>query len=187
MQWQWLSPGSVGATLVWLAATAGFGIYVANFGSYDATYGSLGAALVLLTWLYLSAYILLLGAEVNCELERQTAKDTTSGPDAPLGARGAHVADTVAGEHEMPAERVGPSDDPDQQVATGAQHSELKSYMAARATNRIGRMVGLQKVGIMSSVLAMSGLALLRRQGRARAGVVLLSIGGALSWATRRD
>ena len=61
-EWQWLSPGSVGATLAWLAATAGFGIYVANFGSYDATYGSLGAAVVLLTWLYLSAYILLLGA-----------------------------------------------------------------------------------------------------------------------------
>ena len=69
--------------------TLGFGFYVANFGSYDATYGSLGAAIVLLTWLYLSAYILLLGAEFNCELERQTARDTTKGPEKALGARGA--------------------------------------------------------------------------------------------------
>nr|WP_232494397.1 YhjD/YihY/BrkB family envelope integrity protein [Novosphingobium kaempferiae] len=76
--------------------TFGFGLYVANFGNYDATYGSLGAAMVLLTWLYLSAYVLLLGAELNCELERQTARDTTTGLEQPLGERGAYAADTVA-------------------------------------------------------------------------------------------
>lgn len=76
--------------------TFGFGLYVANFGNYDATYGSLGAAMVLLTWLYLSAYVLLLGAELNCELERQTSRDTTTGDEQPLGERGAYAADTVA-------------------------------------------------------------------------------------------
>ncbi|MEA1014086.1 YihY/virulence factor BrkB family protein [Sphingosinicella sp. LY1275] len=76
-KWRWISPGSIAATLVWLAATLGFGFYVANFGSYNATYGSLGAVIVFLTWLYLSAYILLIGAELNAELEKQTACDTT--------------------------------------------------------------------------------------------------------------
>lgn len=95
-KWRWLSAGSLIATLLWLIATLGFGFYVSNFGSYNATYGSLGAVVVLLMWLYLSAYVLLLGAELNAELEHQTARDTTKGPDRPMGARGAEMADTVA-------------------------------------------------------------------------------------------
>lgn len=71
-KWQWLSPGAIVATLLWVAATLGFGFYVANFGSYNATYGSLGAVVVFLTWLYLTAYILLMGGELNAELEKQT-------------------------------------------------------------------------------------------------------------------
>jgi membrane protein len=67
--WRWITPGSTFATLGWLAATAGFGLYVSNFGDYNATYGSLGAVIVFLTWLYLSAYIVLLGAELNAEIE----------------------------------------------------------------------------------------------------------------------
>lgn len=66
----WLSPGSVGATVLWLAGTSAFGLYAANFGNYGATYGSLSAVIVLLTWLWLSAYVFLLGAELNAELER---------------------------------------------------------------------------------------------------------------------
>jgi len=69
--WVWLTPGSIAATLLWIAATLGFGFYVANFGSYNATYGSLGAVVVFLTWLYLSAYILLMGGELNSEIEKQ--------------------------------------------------------------------------------------------------------------------
>jgi len=71
-KWRWITPGSVIATLVWMAATAGFGAYVANFGAYNVTYGSLGAVIVFLTWLYLSAYILLLGAELNSILDVET-------------------------------------------------------------------------------------------------------------------
>jgi len=67
----WLSPGSIGATLLWLGGTSAFGVYVANFGNYGATYGSLSAVIVMLTWLWLSAYVFLLGAELNAELERQ--------------------------------------------------------------------------------------------------------------------
>jgi membrane protein len=72
-KWRWITPGSVLATVVWLVATVGFGFYVSNFGNYNATYGSLGAVIVFLTWLYLSAYIVLLGAEVNAVLEQEVA------------------------------------------------------------------------------------------------------------------
>jgi membrane protein len=92
----WLTPGSLFAAVGWLLLTLGFGLYVANFGNYGATYGSLSAVVVLLTWLYLSAYVLLMGAELNSELEHQTAQDTTTGAPAPLGARGSWVADHVA-------------------------------------------------------------------------------------------
>ena len=67
--WRWITPGSVLATLIWLVLTAGFGLYVANFGNYNATYGSLGAVIAFLTWLYLTAYVILLGAELNAILE----------------------------------------------------------------------------------------------------------------------
>jgi membrane protein len=76
-RWRWLTPGSLAATVLWLLATLGFGFYVANFGNYNATYGSLGAVIVFLTWLYLIAYILLLGGELNSELEKQTTRRTT--------------------------------------------------------------------------------------------------------------
>ena len=69
--WVWLSPGSLAATVLWLGGTAGFGVYVSNFGNYGATYGSLSAVIVMLTWLWLSAFVFLLGAEMNAELERQ--------------------------------------------------------------------------------------------------------------------
>ena len=94
-RWTWITPGSLLTAAGWVLLTLGFGIYVANFGNYNATYGSLGAVVVLLTWLYLSSYLLLFGAELNSELEHQTAHDTTTGTARPLGARGAWVADHV--------------------------------------------------------------------------------------------
>jgi membrane protein len=69
-KWAWLTPGSIVATLLWIAATLGFGFYVASFGNYNATYGSLGAVVVFLTWLYLSGYIVLMGGELNSEIEK---------------------------------------------------------------------------------------------------------------------
>lgn len=95
-KWSWLTPGSVMATLGWAATSIAFGWYTAHFGNYNATYGALGAVVVLLLWLYLSAYVLLLGAELNAELEHQTARDTTVGPEKPLGQRRAKMADEVA-------------------------------------------------------------------------------------------
>lgn len=95
-RWRWLTAGSALATLLWLIATLGFGAYAATLGNYNATYGSLGAVVVLLMWLWVSAYAILLGALVNAEAERQTARDTTTGPEKPMGQRGATVADEVA-------------------------------------------------------------------------------------------
>jgi membrane protein len=74
--WRWITPGSAVTTLLWLAASFGFGLYVSHFGNYNATYGSLGGVIVFLTWLYLSAYILLMGGELNSELERQQALES---------------------------------------------------------------------------------------------------------------
>ena len=73
--WRWITPGSALATLAWLVATLGFGAYVANFGDYNATYGSLGAVIVFLTWLYLTAYIVLMGAELNSIVEAHAAQE----------------------------------------------------------------------------------------------------------------
>lgn len=76
-EWRWVSPGSVLAVVGWIVASIAFQIYVANFGSYNETYGSLGAIVVLLLWLLISAFMVLLGAELNSELEAQTSADTT--------------------------------------------------------------------------------------------------------------
>ena len=96
-KWHWVSVGSLFAMVVWLIASAAFSLYVSNFANYDRLYGSLGAVIILLFWLYISFYIVLIGAEINAELELQTAKDTTAGKARPMGERGAFVADHVAG------------------------------------------------------------------------------------------
>ena len=79
-EWVWISPGSVFAVLAWTLMTVGFGIYVSRFGSYNETYGSLGAIVVTLTWMYLTAVIVVLGAEITTELERQAEATTLTGP-----------------------------------------------------------------------------------------------------------
>jgi membrane protein len=95
-KWRWVTWGSAVAGTLWLLASGLFSWYVANFGSYNETYGSLGAAIGFMTWIWLSTTVVLLGAELNAEMEHQTARDTTVGGRKPLGARGARMADTVA-------------------------------------------------------------------------------------------
>lgn len=94
-KWRWNTPGAVIATLLWLVASIAFSIYVSYSSSYNATYGSLAAVVILLLWLYLSAYIVLIGAEWNAEMERQTRADTTTGRPRPMGEREAYAADTL--------------------------------------------------------------------------------------------
>jgi membrane protein len=95
-RWVWVTPGSIFGVALWLAGSAAFSVYVSNFANYNATYGTLGAVVILLMWLLLTCFTVLLGAELNMELERQTRKDTTTGPAQPIGDRGAYAADTVA-------------------------------------------------------------------------------------------
>lgn len=94
-RWHWVSWGALTATLLWLLVSVGFSIYVANFGNYNKVYGSVGALVILLMWFYISAYAVLLGAELNAEMEHQTKVDTTVGASKPLGQRRAYVADTI--------------------------------------------------------------------------------------------
>ena len=94
-QWKWVTPGSLVAAVLWLAASMLFSWYVSNFGNYNETYGSLGAVIGFMTWIWLSSIVILMGAEVNAEMEHQTAKDTTEGAPEPLGVRGATMADTL--------------------------------------------------------------------------------------------
>jgi membrane protein len=95
---KWVSVGAVVATVIWLLASIGFSIYSSTFGNYAKTYGVFAGIVVLLFWLWISAYAILLGAEINAEVEQQTAADTTKGPEEPLGERGATKADSIPGE-----------------------------------------------------------------------------------------
>lgn len=94
-RWRWATPGSALAAILWLGGSGLFSWYVANFGKYNQTYGSLGAAIGFMTWIWLSTTIVLLGAQLNAEMEHQTAEDTTVGEPVPLGSRQATMADTV--------------------------------------------------------------------------------------------
>ena len=94
-QWRWVTWGSVIGATLWLASSLLFSLYVRDFGSYGKTYGALGGVIVLLMWFYLQAFSIVIGAELNAEAEHQTAVDTTRGPPAPMGERGAYVADTL--------------------------------------------------------------------------------------------
>jgi membrane protein len=94
-KWRWISVGSVFAGLAWLAVSSLFSWYLGNFANYNATYGALGAVVGLMMWMWLSTIVVLVGAELNSEIEHQTARDSTVGPEKPLGTRGAVMADTV--------------------------------------------------------------------------------------------
>ncbi len=94
-KWQWITWGGILATTVWIAASAGLSFYLQNFADYNATYGSLGAVIGLMLWIWISVLILIIGAELNAEMEHQTAVDTTIGEPRPMGERGAVVADTL--------------------------------------------------------------------------------------------
>ncbi|MFA9446555.1 YihY/virulence factor BrkB family protein [Egicoccus sp. AB-alg6-2] len=99
-QLKWVTVGAVVATVLWLIGSAIFTLYVENFGSFGETYGAFAGIIVLMLWLYLTAFIVLLGAEINAEQERQTTNDTTVGQPKPIGERGAYAADTRPEDHE---------------------------------------------------------------------------------------
>ena len=98
-RWKWITPGAVFAGIMIVIVSALFSFYVANFGTYNETYGSLGAVVGFLTWLWLTMLVLIMGGELNAEMEHQTRRDTTVGPREPMGERGATVADELGESH----------------------------------------------------------------------------------------
>jgi len=94
-RWDWISPGALAAAVLWMAASGLFSWYLTSVADYEATYGSLGAVFGLMVWMWLSAVVILFGAEINAEVEHQTARDSTTGPPEPLGQRGAAMADEI--------------------------------------------------------------------------------------------
>ena len=94
-KWRWVTPGSFIAAVLWLGGSLLFALYVRNWGNYGDTYGALGGVIVLLMWFFLSGYVVIFGAEINAEIERQTKRDTTTGAPKPMGQRQAYSADTV--------------------------------------------------------------------------------------------
>jgi membrane protein len=99
-RWRWVTWGSILAAVLWMAASMLFSWYVATFDSYNKLYGSLGAGIGFMVWLWISAVIVLLGGELNAQMEHQTARDTTDGGPRPLGSRGAMMADRVGESHD---------------------------------------------------------------------------------------
>jgi len=92
---RWLVPGAAAAALMWMGGSAGFSWYLNNVARLDVTYGSLAAAVGFMLWVWFSVMLVLIGAELNAEIEHQTARDSTTGPPEPMGERGAVMADTV--------------------------------------------------------------------------------------------
>jgi len=105
---RWIVPGIIFALISWLIISFGFSRFVTQFGGYNETFGGLASVVILLIWLWLTAMVVIIGAELNAELERQTVIDTTRGPCRPAGNRGAAMADFVA--------RYTVVDDPDFQM-----------------------------------------------------------------------
>ncbi|WP_296417740.1 YihY/virulence factor BrkB family protein [Pseudooctadecabacter sp.] len=94
-EWSWVSLGGLVGCALWIVASAGFAFYVSSFGSYNESFGALAGVVILLTWLWMSVFIVLIGAELNAEMEAQTRRDTTQGQDVPMGHRDAEKADTL--------------------------------------------------------------------------------------------
>jgi membrane protein len=195
-KWTWLTPGSIFFAVVWIVLTLAFGFYVSNFGSYGATYGSLSAVVVLLTWLYLSSYVLLFGAELNSEIEHQTARDTTDQPnDKPLGARGAWSADHVAAGKTETTEKQEQSAGLSQASATPSNLASRQRegsgekehpYVTSRVTSRAGQLAGARKIGMLMSGLATLGLGFLRKRGKEKTGAALLATAAGLALLRRQ-
>lgn len=166
--WRWITPGSVLATGGWLVLTLGFGVYVAHFGNYDATYGSLGAVVVLLTWLYLSSYVFLFGAELNSEIEKASTSIRPASPEPAAATLPAAAA-------------IAPAAPPAPARTDGA------ALLAAALGARLAPLVGGGRTGWAPALAAGLGLGLARRRAHAE-GLALIAVAAGLAWISgRRD
>lgn len=168
-KWVWITPGSLLTAVLWLLLTLGFGLYVADFGHYNATYGSLGAVVIFLTWLYLSAYVFLVGAELNSEVERQTSRETQE-TSASVPSAMASIAIEAPGSGEQA--------ESGRALSTTTLQKDVATIVGV---SQATPLVGLSHVGLVPAIIAAAGLAALRQEGRARLGWLLLGAGGTLA------
>ncbi len=185
-RWSWTLPGSLFSALFCIILSLGFAIYVSNFGNYDVAYGSVGAVIVLLTWMYLTFYIFLFGAELNAELEHQVAADTTTGAPLPMGERGAWAADNVVEPEDAITDREEgrlPAPQPDDLKEHSISHG--RHFLFARASSWVMRRIGAGNVGMLSSALSTAGLGLLRKRGHAWQGLTVLGAASGLAVLSR--
>lgn len=190
-KWRWLSPGALISTIIWLGATASFGFYASNFGNYNATYGSLGAVIVLLTWLWLSSYVFLIGAELNGQLERQTSAPVAEDPSQQV------ATDTgIQGvEHHQGADAhvdFGRSSSQTQVLLSaeaGAEgrrrqkQSALPSGLKSALRLKVGARAAGAKLNLSTALLAGAGLARLRRGSPV--GIVMIAGAATVAWLKR--
>ena len=196
-RWRWLTWGAALATTVWIIASAAFSFYLQNFANYNATYGSLGAVMGLMVWTWLSVMIVAIGAEINAEIEHQTARDTTTGPALPMGERGATMADTLGRTFEdEPAAQVGEragrtipafanTDHGTAAHAGGSPENQLSGnhHMAnapkeAETTARLAREQGVSEDAVKTVLDA------LRRSGGTMAQFSHADFGGMSQWSS---
>jgi membrane protein len=170
-QWRWISWGSALAALGWLLVSVLFSWYVGNFGNYNATYGSLGAVIALMTWLWLSTTVVLLGAELNSEMEHQTARDTTVGPEKPMGARGATMADTIG----RPSEATRPARNPASSFLT--DHSDPSHLLATH-----GRIIARNVLDVTARFTSAARATARARPGRALTVAALAGLVVGIVW-----
>ncbi|RYY14544.1 MAG: hypothetical protein EON55_08215, partial [Alphaproteobacteria bacterium] len=159
--------------------------YVSHFGGYNATYGALGAVVSFLMWLYVTAFVVLLGAELNAEIERQTAQDTTAGPEAKMGERGASMADVCADGPDDTADRGTPTGNEAADRQPGGDRNSGRStfapLVAGVLASRASRHLGDVRMGVLPMTLVTGGLTLIGQRGRAGKGLACLALGAALT------
>jgi membrane protein len=148
-KWAWITPGSIVAAIVWALATVGFAFYVANFGSYNATYGALGAVIVFLTWLYLTSYIILMGAEMNAVLEQEVATAPKAGQKEAGQQQAPSQPGTQPQRQATEAARPAPASDPLAYPAQAAAREKASEPASAGAL--------ALRFGIASLLTAMLG------------------------------
>ena len=195
-RFRWVSVGAMVAALLWILGSVGFSLYVNFFGNYNKTYGALGGVVVLMLWLYLTSYIVLLGAEINAESERQTRRDTTRGPAQPMGTRGAEAADTVAGDPRPNDQehRANTSSGDDRDTARGSRNgtgvpvdrADLRSASTSELVERLSMQVSQLVKGELAlarSELQAKGKRLGTGAGLA-GGAGVVAIGGLLALLT---
>ena len=190
-QWTWLTPGAVFASVGALLATFLFGLYVSHFADYNATYGALGAVVSFLMWLYVTAFVVLLGSELNAEIERQTAQDTTTGPEVAMGERGAAMADVCALGSDPSDHPAASSPHPrpieSEAKPSGATPARLAPLAAGMLASRASRHVGDVPIGVMPMTLITTGLTLIGQRDRLGRGLACILVGGALTLRARAN